>query len=94
MEEDEREMNMMPFIFWIATGIALGSVYLFLIGRSVEAILGHGRWPTAALPLLLRIALSVAIFGMAARQGALPVLSVLAGFIASRSIGLRRIRES
>jgi len=86
-------MTLMPYLFWFAAGVAIGAIYLFLIGRSVEAIMEGGRWHSAALPLLLRIALAVAVFGMGAYQGALPVLSILAGFIAARSIGLRRIRE-
>lgn len=86
-------MSLLPFFLWIVIGVGLGFVYLHLIGRSVEAIVESGRWQTGALPLLVRIALAVAVFGFVARQGALPVLSVLAGFIAARSIGLRRIRE-
>ena len=82
----------MPFLFWIAIGAALGFIYMLLIGRSVAAIVEGGRWQSAALPVLLRIALAALIFGLAAGQGAVAVLTALLGFLAARSLRLRRLR--
>ncbi len=86
-------MTLIIGLTWFSAGLALGALYLFLIGRTVEAITGYVGWRTAALPLVLRISLAVAAFAFASRQGALPVLAMLSGFLVARSLGLRRVRE-
>ena len=86
-------MTLIIGLTWFSAGLALGSIYLFLIGRTVVAITGDNGWTAAALPLVLRISLAVAAFAVASGQGALPVLAMLAGFLVARSLGLRRVRE-
>lgn len=83
-------MTAATILFWFVTGGALGIVYLLLIGRTVAAIVEGQGWQTAALPILLRMGLALAVFGTASHLGALPVLSALAGFLAARSVGLGR----
>lgn len=78
---------------WLAAGGALGAVYLFLIGRSVAAVGDTANWWSFALPLFLRVILAAAGFWFAARHGALPLISMLGGFLVARGVALRRARE-
>ncbi len=85
-------MTLASALPWFGAGLALGAVYLFLIGRSVAAI-SDGRAWRAAGPLVLRLAVASAAFLVAARHGAFPPLLMLCGFVVMRTIALRRIRE-
>jgi hypothetical protein len=78
---------------WILGGAVLGVVYLFLIGRSVAAIRAARGWPAMVAPLVIRLALAAAAFYLAARHGALPLVLMLGGFLAPRTVALRRMRE-
>lgn len=78
---------------WLLAGGVLGAVYLFLVGRSVAAVGGAANWRAFALPLLLRVILAAAGFWFAARHGALPLVSMLGGFLVARGVALRRARE-
>lgn len=80
--------------FWLAAGVALGAVYLWLVARTVAAITGEGRKTGAAAWLVLRMALAAGAFWAAATQGALPVLVMLLGFLIARTVAIRRAREA
>jgi hypothetical protein len=97
METNERGLKMtgLPELaFWLAAGIALGVVYLWLVGRTVAAIMGSGRKTTAAAFLVLRMALAAGAFWGAATEGALAVLMMLLGFLVTRTVAVRRAREA
>lgn len=80
---------------WLAAGIALGAVYLRLLARTVAAFTGAGGSGGAgAVWLLLRVALAAGAFWAAARHGALPLLSMLLGFLVARTVAIRRAREA
>jgi len=78
---------------WLAAGAAMGAAFLYLVARSVAAIRRPGARGAAAGFLVLRMALAVAVFTLAARQGALPLVSALAGFLVARTVAIRRMRE-
>ena len=82
------------FALWLAAGIALGAVYLWLVARTVAALTGSGGKAPAALWLVLRMALAVGAFWVAATEGALPVLVMLLGFLIARTVAIRRAREA
>lgn len=82
------------FAFWLAAGIALGAIYLWLVGRTVAAITGSGRKTIAAAWLVLRMALAAGAFWAAATQGALAVLAMLLGFLIARTVAIRRARDA
>lgn len=79
---------------WVLAGGVLGAVYLFLIGRSVAALGDTANWLSFSVPLLLRVILVAAAFWFAARHGALPLLSMLGGFLVARGVVLRRARSA
>ena len=77
---------------WLLGGGALGAVYMHLIARTVAAIEPPASNRAAAVWLLLRLGLAAAVLAIAAMQGAGPLLAVLAGFLVSRSVAIRRAR--
>lgn len=77
---------------WLLGGIVLGAVYMHLIARSVAAIGPAGSNRSAALWLLLRFAIAAIVLALAAMKGAGPLLAVLAGFLLSRTVAIRRVR--
>lgn len=87
-------MTLLTGLLWFVAGAGLGAVYLLLIGRTVAAIANKGGAGAAAWPLLLRVALAVGAFAVASGEGALPVVSMLAGFMVARGFGLRLVREA
>jgi hypothetical protein len=78
---------------WLLGGIVLGAVYMHLIARSVAAIEPPASNRAAAGWLVLRMGLSVVVLALAAMQGAGPLLAVLAGFLLSRTVAIRRVRR-
>jgi F1F0 ATPase subunit 2 len=80
-------------IGWFAAGAALAAAYLFFISRTVASVTTPGSGRLGALHLLLRIALAVCVFTLAAQQGAMPLLATLAGFLAARHFVIRRFRD-
>ena len=88
-------MSAFPHLaLWLAAGIALGAVYLWLVARTVAAITGSGGKAPAALWLVLRMALAAGAFWAAATEGALPLLVMLLGFLIARTVAIRRAREA
>ncbi len=86
--------GLLPLAGWLIGGLALGAAYLLLLRQSVRA-LRKGRGRVAAWgALALRLALAVALFGLAARQGAGPLLVALAGFMLARTVLMKRITVS
>lgn len=79
---------------WLASGLVLGAVYFFLLARSAAAIGDAGNWRSAARFLVLRVALAVAVFAMAAMQGAPALLFALTGFLVARAIAISRVRRA
>lgn len=84
-------MTLVSGLPWLVAGAALGTAYLYLIRKSVAAVRDGGSWRAAALPLGLRMVLAVSAFFLASQHGALPLLSMLVGFLGARSIALRRV---
>jgi F1F0 ATPase subunit 2 len=97
MEEDERQMTtetLMQLAPWLLAGIALGAVHMHLITRTVAAIEPPAANRAAVVWLLLRFGVAAAVLALAAMRGAGPLLTVLAGFLLSRTVAIRRARRS
>jgi hypothetical protein len=89
-------MNGMAFaelVAWLVGGIALGAVYLHLLGRSVAAVEAPGARRAAAGWFLLRFVAAAVVFGLAATQGAAAVVAALLGFHIARTFVLRRMTD-
>ncbi len=87
--------SVLPAIaLWALAGAALSAVYLRLVARSVAAIADDGAWGAAASWFALRLALAAVSLGLAAAQGILPALAMLAGFVMLRSVVLARARRA
>ena len=85
-------MNLPPFLLsalYFAVGAGLGLVYFSLLGNTVRQFVEHGSLKRALPLYLARIILAVAIFGLLARQGTLPLLLALLGFLSGRLLVLR-----
>lgn len=79
---------------WLAAGLLLGAVYIRLIGRSVAELLEAGSAARAAGWFLLRIGLAALALWGAATQGALPLLSMLLGYLVARTLVVRAVRRA
>jgi F1F0 ATPase subunit 2 len=92
METDERRMSgpLAEVVAWIGAGTALGTVYLWLIRRTVAAIGPPAAKTAATAYLVLRLVLAMGAFWMAASHGALPLLMMLVGFLVARTVAIRR----
>lgn len=78
---------------WLAAGTVLGAVYFLLVRRSLVALCEGECWRGAAGLLMLRIALAIGTFGVAALQGAGALLFTLTGFIFARTFAVSRVRR-
>lgn len=76
-------------VLWIAAGAALGAGFFALLGLNAR-LYGGRRWPAALVLHLARWALLAATLLVAARTGAVPLLSVTAGISIARLVVVRR----
>ena len=75
-------------------GLVVGLVYFAALRRTVE-LYTKGRSGFTAIALTLgRIAVAIAFFGLAARLGALLLLSSFLGFLLARMLALRMARRT
>jgi len=77
-------------VIWLTAGLSLGAgailgvLYFGLLYRSVR-LYASGAGTIRVVPLhMLRAALAVASFWIAAQQGAVPLLLTLSGFLVAR----------
>ena len=74
-------------------GLLFGLGYFIALRRTVEVFVGgRGRLLPAALTLG-RLAAAILFLGLAARFGALPLLTALLGFLLARALVLRAARR-
>ena len=77
---------------WTLGGLVLGLAYFSALRRTVEVFAdGRGRLLPAALTLG-RLAAAILFLGLAARFGALPLLTAFLGFLLARALALRAAR--
>ena len=75
-------------------GLVYGIVHFAVLQRTVE-LCSAGRSRLAAAALTLgRIAVAILFFSLAARLGALPLLSAFLGFLVARTFALRAARRT
>jgi hypothetical protein len=74
-------------------GLALGACYFAALRRTV-ALFATGRGCRAAALTLGRLAGAIIFFGLAARLGALPLLSSFLGLLLARMLALRSARRT
>ena len=77
-------MSYLGYAVFVAAGAVVGTLYFLLLYRTVQL---HAAGAAAArvLPLyLLRAAGAVAVFWVISREGAIPLLLALAGFLVAR----------
>jgi len=76
-----------------AAGLVFGLVHFAVLRRTVD-LYGAGRGLAPAALTLIRIAGAIVFFGLAARLGALPLLSAFLGFLLARVLALRAARRT
>lgn len=77
---------------WMLGGLVFGLAYFAALHRTVD-IFGGGQGhllPTALT--LCRLAAAILFLGLAARFGALPLLTAFLGFLLARALALRAVR--
>ena len=75
-------------------GLVFGLMHFAALRRTVE-LYSSGRSRLAAAALTLgRIAVAILFFSLAARLGALPLLSAFLGFLLARTFALRAARRT
>ncbi len=79
---------------WLFSGLLIGGAYFFLLRRSVDVICGAADWRKAAGYLVLRLAIAICGFSLAAIQGAGPLLWALVGLLVTRTIVIRPAKGS
>jgi hypothetical protein len=77
--------------FAAAGGIG-GALYFLAVWRSTKALAGGARLSKALVPMLARFLLMGLLLGLAARQGAAPLLATAAGVLLGRALVLRRAK--
>ena len=82
-------MNAPLLLLCAGGGLAGGALYFALL----RASLGWGGWRVIAGLALVRLAVAGGLFWLAARNGPLPLLAALAGFLAARWLMLRQARR-
>ncbi len=75
-----------------AAGLLLGCVQFAALRRTVE-LYRAGRYLAPSALTLSRLAGAIVFFGLAARLGALPLLSAFLGFLLARRLALRAARR-
>jgi hypothetical protein len=75
-----------------AAGLLLGCVQFAALRRTV-ALYRAGRYLAPSALTLSRLAGAIMFFGLAARLGALPLLSAFLGFLLARRLALRAARS-
>jgi hypothetical protein len=85
---------LMQLALWVAAGLALGAVYLLMLSQSVSVITGAGGWVRAVAWLILRVAVAATTLWMAAQNGALAILLLLAGFMIARTATTQWMRRA
>lgn len=79
-------------------GLGFGGAYFAALRRTAELLAASGAGSGARLlPAALtlgRLAVAIVFLGCAARVGALPLLTALAGFLAARALALRAVRRA
>jgi hypothetical protein len=75
-------------------GLLFGIVHFAALRRNVELYTGDGSGFAAAALTLGRVAGAVVLFGLAAKLGALPLLSAFLGFLLARWLALRAARRT
>jgi len=77
-------MMYFQYAFFVTTGAAAGALYFLLLYRTVQ-LHAAGAAVGRVLPLyLLRAVGALAVFWLIAREGAIPLLLALAGFLVAR----------
>jgi F1F0 ATPase subunit 2 len=85
-------VTVIQILAWLAFGAALGAVYFLILGRSVAALADGNDPRRAAVLLIARFGLAAAGFALAAAQGAMALLTALAGVLLARTVAIRRAR--
>jgi hypothetical protein len=94
MEEDISGMTGACVAFAAGfAGLFVGACYFAALRRTV-GLYAAGRGRLAAALTVGRFAGAIIFFGLAARQGALPLLSSLLGFLLARALALRAARRA
>jgi N-ATPase, AtpR subunit len=78
----------------LGLGATLGLVYFACLRKTVTLFAADGGWAGPAMLTVGRFVAAAAAFALAARLGAVPLLSGFAGFVLSRGIALRRVRSA
>lgn len=71
-----------------------GALYFASVWRSARALAAGARLTKMLAPILLRFILMGLLLGLAAWQGAGPLLATAAGVLFGRAVVLRRVREA
>lgn len=87
-------MNAAFVLFWAIAGGFAAFVHLALLARSVRALMTGASGILAALAPMLRAATTVAVLALAARHGAVALMAALLGFVAMRSLLIRRAEKA
>lgn len=76
-----------------ALGALIGIAYVGALAWNVRLYVGHGVEWGVLLVHLLRLLTVAAAFTLCARQGALPLLSTLVGFLVTRTLTVNQKRR-
>lgn len=95
--------SLLPPVDWIgllrlstfaAAGGIGGALYFASVWRSAKALAASARLTKLLAPALFRFILMGLLLGLAAWQGALPLLATTAGVLVGRAVVLRRVSET
>ncbi len=87
-------MTALVLALHLLAGIGLGLLYFHALRRNVGLLVGGGRVVLSLALTAGRFGLVAVLFVLAAREGALPLLTLASGFEIARRLVLRRAREA
>jgi F1-F0 ATPase (N-ATPase) AtpR subunit len=98
MEKDSSRMTATGSLFalstvWALGGFLFGLGYFIALRRTVDVLVGGQRRLLAVALTLGRVAAAILLLGVAARFGALPLLTAFLGILLARTLALRAARR-
>lgn len=75
-------------------GFGFGLLYFRLMRLTVASFVSSGSWLRPVALTAFRVVAAIAVFAVAARLGAIPLLATFGGLLIARRVSLRSVREA
>lgn len=73
-------------------GLGFGLLYFRLMRLTVASLVAKGGWLRSVALTAVRVIAAIAVFAVAAKLGAIPLLAAFGGMLVARRVSLRSVR--